>query len=138
VIHGGVVVVDEVTSLEVEDALALVTTDERLITIVAQPLPVALLLLGRGQATERAGRRQGGSPRLSSAAGWQVGTGCYDRCCTGRAGRGGPAGTMASMALARSSKAHARYIAVGRSCGVRIATSTLMWSGRPPTKSSAF
>jgi hypothetical protein len=50
VVRGGVGVVGEVTSLEVEDALALVTTDERLITIVAQPLPAALLLLGRGQA----------------------------------------------------------------------------------------
>jgi hypothetical protein len=56
VIRGCVVVVGEVTSLEV-DALALVTTDERLITVVAQPLPATLLLLGRGQATEGASRR---------------------------------------------------------------------------------
>jgi hypothetical protein len=39
---------------------------------------------------------------------------------------------MASMALAHSSKARAKYNAIGRSCGARIATSTLMWSGRPP------
>jgi hypothetical protein len=57
VIRGGVVVVGEVTSLEVEDALALVATDKRLITIVAQPLPATLLLLGRSQATEGAGRQ---------------------------------------------------------------------------------
>jgi hypothetical protein len=42
VIRGGVVVVGEVASLKVEDALALVITDERLITIVAQPLSAAL------------------------------------------------------------------------------------------------
>jgi uncharacterized protein YaeQ len=42
------------------------------------------------------------------------------------------------MLLARSSNAWAKYTVIGRSCGVRIATSTQMWSRRPPTKSSAF
>lgn len=42
------------------------------------------------------------------------------------------------MAATQRSNALAMYSAVCRVCGSRSSTSTLMCSGRPPTKSSAF
>lgn len=42
------------------------------------------------------------------------------------------------IAAARRSKAHAKYMAVCRLGGLRISTSTQMYSGRSPTKRSAF
>jgi hypothetical protein len=58
----------EVARLQVEKPLALMATDEWLVTVEAQPLTVALLLLCWREATELLDQRQGRRGRLCSAS----------------------------------------------------------------------
>jgi hypothetical protein len=93
----------EVARLQVEEPFALVASDVGLVTVEAQALATAFLLLRRREATKLSDRRQGSRGRLWSAA---------------RRGRGlgdllprhvlGPVENYVMRLLARSSKARAK------------------------------
>jgi hypothetical protein len=57
-----------IARLQVEEPLALMATNEWLITVEAQPLTATLLLLRRREATELSNQRQGSRGQLCNAS----------------------------------------------------------------------
>jgi hypothetical protein len=128
-VRGGVVVVRVVARLEVKQPLALVAANERLVAVVAQALTSALQLFRRRETAELSYRRwrSGSGWGLCPCRRWQCRASSRRLLETLLARRVRELGwSQCRTAEARSTKAQARCIAVGKSCGARSSTSTVM------------